>query len=288
MKTLRLGVYLDTPSDDAEEIARAYVDAGYSAAVCPPVSLDQPERIRAIREAFTRYDVMLSEIGVWNNMLDPDPVQRAANVEANIRKLALADELGVVCCVNIAGSFNPTRWDGPHPRNLSGEAFELTVQNVRQIIDAVKPRRTCYCLETMPWVIPDSPDSYLRLIEAVDRPMFGVHLDPVNLINCPSRYYHNAALLRECFSKLGPWIVSCHGKDILMRDRLTVHLDEVRPGLGALDYEVFLQELSRLPGDVPLILEHLGPGEYPLARQYVVGVAAQIGLVSHTEEGRVT
>ena len=278
---MRLGVKLDTHSDDPEAIARAYVNAGYSAAVCPPVTLDQPERIRALRETFARYDVMLAEVGVWNNMLDPDPARRAANVEANIRALALADELGVLCCVNIAGSFNPTRWDGPHPHNLSEEAFELTAQNVRQIIDAVKPKRTFYSMETMPWVIPDSADSYLKLIEAIDRPMFGVHLDPVNLINCPARYYENAELLRECFSKLGPWIVSCHGKDILMRDQLTVHLDEVRPGLGALDYKIFLQELSRLPGDVPLILEHLAPDEYPLAREYVVGVAAEIGVSFH-------
>ena len=278
---MRLGASLHTHSDNPKEIARAYVDAGYSAAVCPPVSLDQPERIRALREAFARYDVMLAEIGVWNNMLDPDPARRAANVEANAQALALADELGVLCCVNIAGSFNPTRWDGPHPRNLSEEAFELTVQNVRQIIDAVKPRRTRYSLETMPWVIPDSADSYLRLIEAIDRPMFGVHLDPVNLINCPARYYDNAEVLSECFSKLGPWIVSCHGKDIIMRDQLTVHLDEVRPGLGTLDYKVFLRELSRLPRDVPLILEHLEPDEYTLAREYVVGVAAEIGLSFH-------
>jgi sugar phosphate isomerase/epimerase len=278
---MRLGVYLDTRSDDPEEIARAYIDAGYSTAVAPPVSLEQPERIHAIREAFARHDVMLAEVGVWNNMLDPDPVQRAANVEANIHALALADELGARCCVNIAGSFNTTRWDGPHPRNLSEEAFELTVQNVRQVIDAVKPRRTRYSLETMPWVIPDSPDSYLSLIEAVDRPMFGAHLDPVNLINCPARYYHNADFLRECFSKLGPWIVSCHGKDIIMHDQLTVHLDEVRPGLGALDYKVFLQELSHLTRDVPLILEHLPQEEYPAAREYVVGVAAEIGLSFH-------
>ena len=278
---MRLGVYLDTRSDDPQEIARAYIDAGYSTAVAPAVSLDQPERIHAIRDAFARHDVMLAEVGVWNNMLDPDPVQRAANVEANIHALAVADELGVLCCVNIAGSFNPTRWDGPHPRNLSEEAFELTVQNVQQIIDAVKPERTFYSLETMPWVIPDSADSYLKLIEAIDRPLFGVHLDPVNLINCPARYYDNAELLHECFSKLGPWIVSCHGKDIIMRDQLTVHLDEVRPGLGALDYEVFLQELSRLPGDVPLILEHLEQDEYPLAWEYVVEVAAGIGLSFH-------
>ncbi len=282
---MRLGVYLDTRSDDPEEIARAYVEAGYSTAVAPPVSLDQPERIRAIREAFARHDVMLAEVGVWNNMLDPDPARRAANVEANVRALALADEVGARCCVNIAGSFHPSRWDGPHPRNLSEEAFELTVQNVRQIIDAVKPKQAFYTLETMPWVIPDSADSYLRLIEAIDQPMFGVHLDPVNLINCPVRYYDNAGLLRECFSKLGPWIRSCHGKDILMRDQLTVHLDEVRPGLGALNYKVFLQELSRLPRDVPLILEHLAPDEYPLAREYVVGVAAQIGLSFHMPKG---
>lgn len=68
---MRLGLSLHTDTDDPEAIARAYVGAGYSAAVCPPVTLEQPERIRTIREAFTRYDVMLAEIGVWNNMLHP-------------------------------------------------------------------------------------------------------------------------------------------------------------------------------------------------------------------------
>ena len=93
---MRLGVKLDTSNDDPEEIARAYVDAGYSAAICPPVSLDQPEHIRGLRDAFARYDVMLAEIGVWNNMLDPDPARCAANVEANIRALALADEKDII------------------------------------------------------------------------------------------------------------------------------------------------------------------------------------------------
>jgi len=77
---MRLGVYLDTRSDDPEEIARAYIDAGYSTAVAPPVSLDQPERIHAIREAFARHDVMLAEVGhrriVQSNALGwPAPAQ---------------------------------------------------------------------------------------------------------------------------------------------------------------------------------------------------------------------
>ena len=152
------------------------------------------------------------------------------------------------------------------------------MENVRHILDSVRPRRTRYTLEAMPWTLPDSPDSYLRLIEAVDRPMFGAHLDPVNMINCPDLYYHNARFLRECFAKLGPWIVSCHGKDIILRDQLTVHLDEVPPGRGALDYGTFLEELHRLPGEVPLILEHLPQEEYPKARLFMLSVAEQLGL----------
>ena len=54
--------------------------------------------------------------------------------------------------------------------------------------------------------------------------------------------------LRECFALLGPQIVGVHAKDILLRPNLTVHLDEVRPGLGGLDYAVFLEEMAKLPG----------------------------------------
>jgi sugar phosphate isomerase/epimerase len=282
---MRLGVGLDIQLEEPELIARAYADAGYGAAICPQVRLDQRERIHAIRQAFQWHDVILAEIGVWNNMLDPDPLRRAANLKVNIERLALGDELGALCCVNIAGSFDPECWDGPHPKNLSDEAFELTVQNVRHILNEVKPKRTRYTIEPMPWAIPDSPDGYLELIHAVNHPMFGAHLDPVNMINCPRRYYENAAFLGECFSKLGPWIVSCHAKDILLSNSLTVHLVERRPGLGKLDYAAFLHLLNRLPGDIPLILEHLPQADYPQARDYLLKVAEENNL-SFTKPGQ--
>ena len=76
---------------------------------------------------------------------------------------------------------------------------------------------------------PDSPDSYLELIKAIDRPAFAVHLDPVNIICSPQLFYSNGAFLRECFTKLGPYIKGCHAKDIALGETLTVHLTEVRP-----------------------------------------------------------
>ena len=80
-------------------------------------------------------------------------------------------------------------------------------------------------------------DSNLKLLKAIDRPQLAVHFDPVN---SPRRYFNTSALIKECFDKLGPHIKSCHAKDILMHDKLTVHLDEVRPGLGNLDLNILL------------------------------------------------
>ncbi|MBN1348421.1 sugar phosphate isomerase/epimerase, partial [candidate division KSB1 bacterium] len=72
---------------------------------------------------------------------------------------------------------------------------------------------------------------------------------------------------------------SCHAKDIILQPRLTTHLDEIRPGLGNLDYYAYLEGLSRFPG-VPLMLEHLQtPQDYLDAADYVRGIARRMGLV---------
>jgi hypothetical protein len=55
----------------------------------------------------------------------------------------------------------------------------------------------------MGWALPDSPESCAKLLKAVDRPGFGVHLDPCNLVNSPAKFYGNRDLLNECFDKLG-------------------------------------------------------------------------------------
>ena len=86
--------------------------------------MDDGDRIRAIREAFAAEDVVIAEVGAWRNMLDPDAQKRAANLRYVTERLALAEAVGARCCVDIAGSFNPTVWYGPHPKNLSQEFFD--------------------------------------------------------------------------------------------------------------------------------------------------------------------
>jgi len=251
---------------------------GYRAAYCPIDETADAQTVHAFEQVAEEADIVIAEVGVWNNPLSSDETKRRRAIELCQQKLDLADAIGARCCVNISGSRGEV-WDGPHPVNYSSDTFDLVVEITRRIIDAVKPTRTFFTLETMPWMIPDSVDSYLDLLRAIDRPRFAVHLDPVNLINTPRLFYQNSLLLRDCFERLGPYIRSCHAKDITLASELTVHLSEVRPGLGGLDYVTFLRGLNRLDPDIPLMLEHLpNADDYLASAKHVREIAEAEGV----------
>jgi sugar phosphate isomerase/epimerase len=270
---MRLGGPVLDKYADPGEWAAAVRGLGYRAAYCPVGPDAATETVAAYGRAARDSDIVIAEVGVWNNPLSPgEPTRKAALAKCRAC-LALAESIGARCCVNIAGS-RGAKWDGPCRDDLT-----LIVESVRSVIDEVRPTRTFYTLEPMPWMYPDSADSYLALLAAVDRKQFGVHFDPVNLVSSPATYFANGRMIRDFIAKLGPRIRSCHAKDTVLREQLTVHLDEVRPGCGQLDYHVYLRELARLPGDVPLMLEHLSDAaEYRAAAEYVRGIARGEGI----------
>lgn len=276
---VRLGGPVFLQTQDPEEIAQAHRKLGYGAAYCPSVKLSDASRIKAIRDAFAKNRVVIAEVGRWVNLMDADPAKRKVHLDQVTEGLALAEEVGALCCVDIAGSKNEKVWYGPHPDNLSKAFFDEAVENARQIIDAVKPKRAKFCYEMMGWALPDSVDSYLKMLKAVDRTGFGVHLDPCNLINSPQQFYRSTDLLHECFNRLGKQIVSCHAKDLSWEIEMNVHFKEVRPGIGALDYKVYLQRLAQLPHQPPLMMEHLSNAqEYDQARLHIMEAGKSCGV----------
>ena len=276
---MRLGGPLFTKWDSPESWIQAVKASGYKAAFCPVDGGANFATVQAYAKAAREADIIIAEVGTWSNPLSNDPKTRQEAITQCKAGLLIAEKIEARCAVNISGS-RGAKWDGPDPRDLTGETFDLIVQSVRDIIDSVKPRKTYYTLETMPWMYPDSVESYLRLIKAVDRKAFAVHFDPVNLICSPQRYFENGALIREFCTQLGPYIRSCHAKDIMLGDKLTVHLDEVRPGMGTLDYQTFLREINRLDRDMSIMLEHLpNEGEYRLAADHIRAIAKKEDII---------
>ena len=142
-------------------------------AVTAPFSCRTPAaEIDAYCDVVRRHGAVIAEVGVWKNPFDPDPALAAENVAFAKGQLALADERDVPCCVNIVGTASPAGWDAADPGNFTQETYDRIVASIREIIDEVKPVRAFYCIEPMPWMIPDGPEVYLKLIRDVDRQQY--------------------------------------------------------------------------------------------------------------------
>ena len=178
---MRLGAPIFAKGLGPEEWAAAVRAKGYRAAYCPVDARADDATVAAYVRAAQQADIVIAEVGAWSNPISPDEATRQQAIRHCQEQLALADRVGARCCVNIAGS-RSADWAGPDADNLSPDTFDLIVETVRLIIDAVKPTRTYYTLEAMPWTPPDSTESYVQLMQAIERPRMAVHFDPANLL----------------------------------------------------------------------------------------------------------
>jgi sugar phosphate isomerase/epimerase len=279
------GQLINSESDDPGLLAQECKRLGYTAAYCPPSKPEDTARIKEIRDAFAKVNIVIAEVGAWRNLMTPDLVARKANLEYVTQQMAVADRVGARCCVDITGSFDAATLSGPHPKNLSQEFIDGTVENCRKIIDAVKPTRSKFAIEMKGCNFPDDADAYLKLIRAVDREAFGVHVDMCNIIDSPTRYYNNTALIKDTFAKLGKWVRSCHAKDLIWVPQVNVNFEETVPGRGGIatakipgvDYRTYIQEVVKV--GAPLMLEHLkSADEYREGTDYIRKVAAEVGV----------
>ena len=142
----------------------------------------------------------------------------------------------------------------------------------------------------------DAPSQLRRLLDEVKSPNLKVMLDPVNMSN--HRVVHNFTdFLNYCFDEVGDSIIGAHAKDLRFdQTHWVTKIDEMPPGTGLIDYEVYLQRLDQLNGDIIFTIEHLrdigvsGTVASPVfyyfntdqeltrARNYIHEVAARIGV----------
>jgi sugar phosphate isomerase/epimerase len=266
---------------DPEEVVRAHQKKCWRAAYSPDISVNDSDLIKAYRDAFEAADIMIAEVGYWDNLIDIEPETRSENRQKMLDAMILAEELGAQCAVDILGSYCHGNGNSAHAaKNFSAEAFDEAVEMARYFIDEVNPKQARFTYEIFPFNVIDSPREIARLIKAVDRQMFGVHLDLANLINCPRAYWNSGAVMRECIELFGDKIVTAHAKDIKLQEpAITVMLEEVIAGTGYLDIGSYVKELHKLPQEVPLMLEHLSTeAEYDQAAAYYRKAAQTEGI----------
>lgn len=266
---MRLGYNFVPPHSSPEEWADKLQKEGVRAASFPtdytaPVSL-----IDAYGKEAAARDILIAEVGVWNSPNNPDAGKAAEALQICEEQLRLAEYVGARCCVNVSGAAGPV-WHACYRENYSEEIYRRNIEIVQYLCDRVKPVRTCYALEVMQWMLPDSPEQYLRFIQDVKRDRFAVHMDAVNFINSPYRYTHQEELMDGAFRLLGSKVKSCHLKDCILEPGITFSIKEVPGGTGRFNIPYLLKKAAELEPDTPVLLEHLkDEEEYSNVFRYV-------------------
>lgn len=272
---MRIGMSFVPEHRSPEEWAEKLRQKGMSAAVFPLDYHAPVSRIDAYAKAAAEAGLLLAEVGVWDSPFLPDAAKAAAAREKCLEQFRLAEYIGARCCVNVSGAAGPV-WSGCYPENYSERLYGENVEFIRFLCDQVKPRRTCYTLEVMQWMLPDSPEQYRRLLDDVGRDSFAVHMDAANFVNSAYRYTHHNEVIDKSFALLGDRIRSCHLKDFRLDDGVSFAVREVPCGSGILDLEHYLRKIRALGGEVPVILEHLAEEEeYDRAAARVIAAAGR-------------
>jgi len=243
------------------------------------------EKCRYISDTFREADLPVVAISGYTNLVHPDRFKREENIKNIKTLLKFARDLGSPFVVSETGTFNEESDWVYHEKNGTEEAYENLCEIVSDLTGFAGDHGSVFLVENYVNNIIGSVDQVLRLFSDVNHPSLGLLMDPTN-------YFSDINIddvdgeLNRIFNALGDKIRVAHAKDCKKAENTgekhaNIDADESHtfrgagsvelpaPGLGILNYDLYLKRLSALHPNIPLIIEHLDEGDIPRAKKFV-------------------
>jgi sugar phosphate isomerase/epimerase len=282
-----LGGYIPfPPKGGIGEHIRKLRAEGFGAAIisATPEFLNISEsQASEVRAATKEHNLVIFEVGGYRNILHTVESSRQANLKHLARCLEAADRIGTKMVGTITGSRNPEGNQfsdnyAVHPDNWTLETWKMTISGIQQILKDTSGCKSVLGMEAQVTTNLDGPQAHRNLMEDVGSDRVKVNFDPTNMVHLWN-HFHTTKLINECFDMLGEDIFGAHAKDsYVFPHSQTVHIQEVCPGRGSLDYETYLLRLSHMKWPRALLVEHIPSDQFAEAHVYIRKVAAKVGV----------
>jgi sugar phosphate isomerase/epimerase len=246
------------------------------------------EKCKKIRDTFRRYNLPVSCISGYTNLVHPDPGKRKSNLDHLKQLIRFAHELGSPYVISESGTFDPDSDWVHHPKNKTEDGYEDCRDVISDLVDFAREHEVTFLVETYVNNVIGSIEETLRLFADIDDPHLGLLMDPTNYFE-----EHNIdqmdKTLDHIFNALSHKIKISHAKDVKRAtssqgvqmadiDASEAHalrgvgsIELPAPGLGSLNYDLYLQRLSKHHPNIPIIIEHLDESDVPRAKQFLDG-----------------
>lgn len=156
-----------------------------------PDWLDQPARLRELRQKLEDAGLIISALGCGGNVLHPDPQVGQKHAETHRRTVLLAEALGVQTVINFSGcpgdsenahypNFVTVAWPPDYPALLRWQWEEKVIPYWREQAQFARDHGVRIAIEMHPGFVVYSPETLLHL-RAEAGSNIGCNFDPSHL-----------------------------------------------------------------------------------------------------------
>lgn len=256
------------------------------------------EKCIRIRETFRDHNLPISCISGYTNIIHPDKAERERRVGYLKEIIRHAQYLGTPYVISETGTYNTESDWVHHPKNKTEEGFEECRKVIADLSQHAYDHGAVFLLETYVNNVVGSVEETVRMFAQVDHPGLGLLMDPTNYFET-----HNIdrmdEILDQVFDTLSDKIKIGHAKDVKRSgdDKTEKHADigdadaleshtfrgvgEIElpaPGLGSLNYDLYLKRLAKKHPNISVIIEHLAESDVPRAKKFLDGKLRALGL----------
>ena len=247
-----------------------------------------------IRDAFRAANLPIVCVSGYINLVHPDAAQRKDNIAYLKTLLKFARDLGTPYVISETGTYNRESDWVFDPKNATEEAYQEIKGIIADLADHAHAHNSVFLVENYIQNIIGSVDQLLRLFNDVQSPGLGLLLDPTNYFT-GNNIGDVDGELNRIFNALADRVKIAHAKDIKRAadtgekhasiDASEAHsfrgagaVELPAPGLGVLNYDLYLKRLSEKHPNIPLIIEHLDESDIPRAKKFVDGKLLKLGV----------
>lgn len=224
-----------------------------------------PARSREIAATYREAGLDIHSIGVYTNLMHPDPAEIDANLAYFDNMMAAGSHMGVNAFVTESGRYVDTTKPTSKIHFYQDEVWVSMVANMRRLTRMAEKYDATIMVEPSYATFFSSAKRVRVFIEEVASPRLRVLLDPANLFELND--------LDEMFNQLKPWIDCVHAKDIKH------HIGRGVPaGQGDIDYKQMVELTLKHTPRAPVILEYVGAKTYRAAYAHLLCAMKACGI----------
>lgn len=243
------------------------------------------EKCHLIRSAFRDANIPIVAVSGYTNITHPNPIKRKENIKNLKTLLKFARDLGTPYVISETGTFNEESDWVYHEKNGTEEAYETLCEIITDLTKFAYDNGSVFLVENYVNNIIGTVNQLLRLFSDVNHNSLGLLMDPTN-------YFSDANIddvdgeLNRIFNALGDKIKVAHAKDCKRAENVEEKHADIdaseshtfrgagsvelpAPGLGILNYDLYLKRLSEFHPNIPLIIEHLDESDIPRAKKFI-------------------